>query len=101
MFSCVTSIPRPKLYISYLRARLLQVCIVTVICSISRSGQFIPQTKMPSYKLTYFDVRGRGEPTRLIFKAAGVEFEDKRVTFEEWGALKACECDWFARVFVL
>lgn len=46
---------------------------------------------MPSYKLTYFDIRGRGEPARLVFKAAGKEFEDKRVTFEEWGALKACE----------
>ena len=48
---------------------------------------------MPSYKLTYFDIRGRGEVVRLIFKAAEVEFEDKRVKFEEWGALKACEYD--------
>ncbi|PFX16269.1 probable glutathione S-transferase 5 [Stylophora pistillata] len=54
-----------------------------------KSGQSISQTNMPSYKLTYFDIRGRGESTRLIFKAAGVEFEDNRVTFEEWGALKA------------
>ncbi|CAH1247069.1 HPGDS [Branchiostoma lanceolatum] len=42
----------------------------------------------PKYKLTYFDARGRGEPTRLIFAAAGVEFEDKRLTFEEWPAIK-------------
>lgn len=39
----------------------------------------------PKYVLIYFDVRGRGEPTRLLFKAAGVEFEDRRLSFEEWG----------------
>jgi len=42
----------------------------------------------PKYVLTYFDVRGRGEVTRLLFKVAGVEFEDKRLTFEEWGKEK-------------
>ena len=42
----------------------------------------------PKYVLTYFNVRGRGEPTRLLFKAAGVEFEDRRLTFEEWGKEK-------------
>ena len=46
---------------------------------------------MPHYKLTYFNVRGRAEPIRMIFKAAGVEFEDIRITGEEWSALKACE----------
>ena len=39
----------------------------------------------PKYVLTYFNVRGRAEPTRLLFKAAGVEFEDRRFSFEEWG----------------
>lgn len=39
----------------------------------------------PKYVLIYFNVRGRAEPTRLLFKAAGVEFEDRRFTFEEWG----------------
>lgn len=42
----------------------------------------------PKYVLTYFDLRGRGEVTRLLFKVAGVEFEDKRLTFEEWGKEK-------------
>jgi len=42
----------------------------------------------PKYVLTYFDIRGRGEVTRLLFKVAGVEFEDKRLTFEEWGKEK-------------
>nr|AYN44530.1 glutathione S-transferase S12 [Brachionus plicatilis] len=43
---------------------------------------------MPSYKLTYFNGRGRAELTRLIFSAAGVPFQDERVT--DWpGTAKA------------
>ncbi|XP_064391297.1 hematopoietic prostaglandin D synthase-like [Halichondria panicea] len=44
---------------------------------------------MPTYKLTYFNIRGRVEIIRLIFKQAGVEFEDVRVSQgEEWLKLK-------------
>ena len=43
---------------------------------------------MPSYKLTYFNARGRAEGARLVFAQAGVEYEDKRVTMEEWAQLK-------------
>nr|QUF59418.1 glutathione S-transferase GSTS12/13-3 [Brachionus angularis] len=39
---------------------------------------------MPNYKLTYFNSRGRAELTRLIFAAAGVEFEDVRYELNEW-----------------
>eukprot|EP00058_Branchiostoma_floridae_P024904 XP_002610394.1 hypothetical protein BRAFLDRAFT_209329 [Branchiostoma floridae] len=42
----------------------------------------------PKYKLTYFNARGRGEVPRLLFAAAGVEFEDVRIEFEQWPALK-------------
>ena len=41
---------------------------------------------MPSYKLYYFNARGRAEISRLIFHATGVEFEDVRV--EDWPAGK-------------
>uniref|UniRef100_A0A1I7YRG4 glutathione transferase n=1 Tax=Steinernema glaseri TaxID=37863 RepID=A0A1I7YRG4_9BILA len=44
---------------------------------------------MPSYKLTYFDVRALGETARLLFTYAGVPFEDVRVTMEQWPELKA------------
>ncbi|KAK3102456.1 hypothetical protein FSP39_011497 [Pinctada imbricata] len=41
------------------------------------------------YKLTYFNLRGRGELPRLIFAAAGVPFEDKRIQFgKEWEDFK-------------
>mmetsp|Transcript_7202 Transcript_7202/g.8127 ORF Transcript_7202/g.8127 Transcript_7202/m.8127 type:complete len:206 (+) Transcript_7202:30-647(+) len=39
--------------------------------------------------LCYFDGEGRAELTRLCFKAGGIAFEDRRLTHEEFGALKA------------
>ena len=43
----------------------------------------------PKYKLSYFNLYGRGELTRLIFAAAKVEFEDHRFSFEEWPEIKS------------
>jgi len=44
---------------------------------------------MPSYKLTYFDFDGgRGEPIRIVFHAAGIEFEDDRISFPEFQAMR-------------
>lgn len=41
---------------------------------------------MPNYKLTYFDFDGgRGEPVRIAFHAAGIDFEDNRISFQEFG----------------
>jgi glutathione S-transferase len=43
---------------------------------------------MPSYKLYYFNVRGRAETTRMIFHLSGTPFEDKRLTGEDWTKFK-------------
>ena len=43
---------------------------------------------MSSYKLIYFNGKGRGEIIRYIFAQAGVKYEDNRVTKEEWPELK-------------
>ena len=43
---------------------------------------------MPTYKLTYFNARGRGETSRLIFAQAGVDYEDNRVAGEDWVKFK-------------
>ncbi len=42
------------------------------------------------YKYVYFKARGRGEPIRLLFAAAGVKYEDHRIEIgpSEWPALK-------------
>jgi glutathione S-transferase len=40
---------------------------------------------MSNYKLTYFDIDGgRGEPVRIALHAAGIEFDDKRVSFPDF-----------------
>jgi glutathione S-transferase len=44
---------------------------------------------MPSYKLYYFDGRGRAELARLIFAAAGQEYEDVRYAHQDWPQHKA------------
>ena len=44
---------------------------------------------MTSYKLTYFDFDGgRAEPIRIAFHAAGIEFEDDRLSFQEFGEMR-------------
>ena len=54
---------------------------------------------MPQYKLTYFQLRGKAEAIRMTFSVAGVEFEDVRVSIDDWVTkLKHCECatlNWF------
>lgn len=45
---------------------------------------------MPSYKLTYFDIDGgRAEPIRIAFHAAGIDFEDNRISFVEFGEMRS------------
>ncbi|KAJ7389528.1 hypothetical protein OS493_030913 [Desmophyllum pertusum] len=45
-----------------------------------------------TYKLTYFNLRARAEPTRLVFAYAGVDYEDVRISWEnkaeEWPPVK-------------
>jgi len=41
---------------------------------------------MTQYRLTYFDMDGgRAEPVRIAFHAAGIKFEDHRISFQEFG----------------
>lgn len=45
---------------------------------------------MATFKLTYFDFDGgRGEPVRIAFHAAGIDFEDHRISFDEFTKTRA------------
>ena len=48
----------------------------------------ITYIKMVKYTLVYFDAPGRAEVSRILFALADVEYEDRRVTGEEWAKLK-------------
>ena len=59
----------------------------------SRFSSSALKTMAPRYKLTYFDLRGRAEPTRIALAYAGVDYDDVRVSFEnrfegEWSEMK-------------
>ncbi|XP_052086419.1 S-crystallin SL11-like [Mytilus californianus] len=44
---------------------------------------------MPAkFKISYFDIKGRGELPRLVFALAGKEFEDERLSGDKWTAFK-------------
>ncbi|CAC5396276.1 HPGDS [Mytilus coruscus] len=44
---------------------------------------------MPVYKLYYFPVRGRAELSRLLLAVAGKDYEDIRISFDEWPKKKS------------
>ena len=50
---------------------------------------------MGKYKLTYFDIRARAEPIRLLFAVAGEDYEDHRVDFKTWPDVKDSESHYF------
>ncbi len=39
--------------------------------------------------VTYFDIRARAEPIRLILEEAGIQYEDQQITDQEWPKLRA------------
>jgi len=44
---------------------------------------------MPTYKLTYFNGRGRAEVIRLVFAAGGQDYVDHRIERDQWPNHKA------------
>ncbi|XP_029636623.1 S-crystallin 3 [Octopus sinensis] len=43
---------------------------------------------MPSYTLHYFNHRGRAEICRMLFAAAGVQYNDRRIDCSEWTGMR-------------
>lgn len=46
---------------------------------------------MSSYKIHYFNFRGRGEAIRFLLSYGGIEFEDIRFEEDEWPKIKPCK----------
>ena len=46
-----------------------------------------------TYKLYYYNFKGRAEPTRMMLYAAGQKFEDITWTVEEWPEIKKSKFD--------
>ena len=45
-------------------------------------------TKKTKLKLKYFDIPALGEPIRLLLELGGFDWEDERVDFKSWAAIK-------------
>jgi glutathione S-transferase len=45
-------------------------------------------TILDNCKLTYFNILGRGEATRLALTIGGIAFTDERIAFSDWPTLK-------------
>jgi len=58
-------------------------------CNTSTATIDSPPNMPSTYKLVYLNLRGRAEISRLLFSYAGVKFEDRRISFEEFGANKS------------
>lgn len=82
--------PRPHNTQSYHSLTLfLFLCLLTFTESIASSSTSTCNSIMsPQIKLTYFDIEGAAEPIRLALVLAGADFEDDRVGFADWPALK-------------
>lgn len=44
--------------------------------------------RKPGIKLTYFNIHGAAEPTRLALALTGTPFVDDRLSFDQWKAVK-------------
>jgi Glutathione S-transferase, N-terminal domain len=42
----------------------------------------------PSYELVYFGIPGRAENIRILLHAAGIDFTDTHIKFEDWMTMK-------------
>ena len=43
---------------------------------------------MSEFTLYYFQLHGRGCAARALLTHSGTQFEDKQISFADWGALK-------------
>jgi len=64
----------------------LVLCLAVPV--LSGTAPTLSSTMTSKIQLTYFNIEGVAEKVRLAFKIGGIEFEDKRINFTEWTAIK-------------
>lgn len=50
-------------------------------------------SEIPAYKLHYFNAKGLAEPIRFLFAYGRLPYEDIRIEYKEWPAIKSCMFD--------
>jgi len=70
------------------RALLSYVCLLCLPALVLSGAVPATPARMSGIKLTYFDIEGVAEKVRLALKIGGKDFEDVRVKFPDWAALK-------------
>jgi len=55
----------------------------------STNGREVVPITGSRYRLTYFNAKGRAETIRLVFAAAGLPYEDRRIDSDQWAAMKS------------
>lgn len=63
-----------------------------MIISIFRPAAPTGPSENPAFTLFYFNLKALAEPIRFLFAYGGQEYEDVRVTRDEWPALKPSMC---------
>merc|ERR1712216_135892 len=51
-------------------------------------GMVSESSALEGCKITYFPLAGRGETSRIMLSAAGVQYDDERINFAQWRELK-------------
>lgn len=63
-------------------AVVVAVCLLSAVCGVCNAES--PATPI----LTYFNMKGRAEPIRLAFQIGGIDFVDKRLSFNDFYRVK-------------
>ncbi len=46
-------------------------------------------SEIPKLKFYYFNVKGLGEPIRFLFAYGRLDYEDVRIEYSDWPAIKS------------
>ena len=73
----------------------LRTCASELFILEDESWEKVHVSKMAKYRLHYFELRGRGECSRMLFTLNGQDFDDVRHKFENWVEEKKLLGEWW------